>query len=86
MVNDEIPIIFPACVVTRTAAQRDGDSQETVEPSGSVGSKDNQDDEATTNDSISRKGSVNTLEATSSLSRTQLMADQKNDSKLMPVS
>ena len=58
-----MPITFFACVVTWAATQRARDKrQETEEPSGSASSKSNQDDEATTNDGISRESSVDTLE------------------------
>ena len=57
------------------------------ELNGAAGRKGNQDDGAATllpNDGISRESSVDTGEVSgsSSLSRTQLMADQKNDSEL----
>ena len=79
--------MFPACVVTRAAARRARDSREMEELNGAAGRKGNQDDGAATlrpNDGISRESSVDTGEVSgsSSLSRTQLMADQKNDSEL----
>ena len=69
LANGEMKITFPACVVTKAAAQRVRDSQETEEPNGSGGRKDNQGDGATTlppNDSISRVNSVDTIEASGS--------------------
>ena len=84
---DETAMVFPSCVVTRAAARRARDSKEVEEPSGSSCRKNCPGDGSTTlppGDGNCMRNSVDTLESTgsSSLSRAQLIADQKNDSEL----
>ena len=84
---DETAMVFPSCVVTRAAARRARDSKEVEEPSGSSCRKNCPGDGSTTlppGDGNCMRNSVDTLESTgsSSLSRAQLIADQKNNSEL----
>ena len=84
---DETTIVFPSCVMTRAAARRARDSKEVEEPSGSSRRKDCPDDGSVIlppGDGNCMRSSVHTLEGTgsSSLSRAQLIADQKNDCEL----
>ena len=85
--QDETARLFPSCVVTKSAARRARYRQEVGKPSGSNHRMDYLGDGDTTlppGNGNCRRSSVDALEGTgsSSLSRAQLVADQKNDYEL----